>query len=147
MTYDLWYVLPFIIGTDMKFNHTNWAIHSSGHSRSPFTSASDYASAHWILLLHILVTCSPHSNKCWVTRAIYGIHCGWSHWPITIQHVRAQWGGRSCHDRRVRQEVKRPRECPEALGIFLMDFKNICKFWLLIKAHDLLIYNTIKMIP
>ena len=32
-----------IIGTDIKFNHTNSAIHSSGHSHSLFTSASDYA--------------------------------------------------------------------------------------------------------
>ena len=34
------YVL--IIGTDIKFNHNNSAIHSSGHTHSPFTSASDY---------------------------------------------------------------------------------------------------------
>ena len=27
-----------------------------------------------------------------------------------------------CHDGHVRQEVKWLRECPEALGIFLMDF-------------------------
>ena len=81
-----------VIGTDIKFNHTNSAIHSSGHSHSLFTSASDYASAQWRLVLHILVTCSPHVNKCWVTLAIYGIRCGWSHWPITIQHVRVQSG-------------------------------------------------------
>ena len=54
-----------------------------------FTSASDYASEQWRVVLHILVTCSPHVNKCWVTLAIYGIRCGWSHWPIIIQHVRA----------------------------------------------------------
>ena len=78
MTHDLCYLLLFIIGTDIKFNH-NSAIHSSGHLRGPFTSASDYAPAQWRLLLHILVTCSPHVNKCWVRLAIYGIRCGWSH--------------------------------------------------------------------
>ena len=54
-----------IIGTDIKFNHTNSPIHSPGHSHSLFTSASDYASAQWRLALHILVTYSPHVNKCW----------------------------------------------------------------------------------
>ena len=83
---------PFIIGTHIKFNHTNSAIHFSGHSRGSFTSASDYASAKWRLLLHIMVTWSPRVNKYWVKRAIYGICCGWSQWPITIQHVRARWG-------------------------------------------------------
>ena len=92
VTHDLCYMLLFIIGTDIKFNHTNLAIHSSGHSRCLFTSTSDYASGQWRLMLHILVTCSPHFRKYWVTRAIYGIRWGWSHWPITIQHVRAQWG-------------------------------------------------------
>ena len=62
-----------------------------GHPHSLSTSASDYKSAQWRLVLHILVTCFPHVNKCWVTRAIYGIHWGRSHWPITIQHVRARW--------------------------------------------------------
>ena len=80
-----------IIGTDIKFNQTNSAIHSSGHSHSLLTSASDYTSVQWRLVLHILVTFSPHVNKCWVTCAIYGIHWGRSFWPITIQHVRAQW--------------------------------------------------------
>ena len=54
MTRDLCYLLMFIIGTDIKFNPTNSAIHSSGHSRGPFTSASDYASAQWRVLLHNL---------------------------------------------------------------------------------------------
>ena len=89
MIYVTCYML--IIDTDVEFNHTNSAIHSSGHSHSLLTSASDYTSAQWRLLLHILVTCSPHVNKCWVTRAICGILWGRSHWPITIQHVRAQW--------------------------------------------------------
>ena len=92
MTHDLCYLLLFIIGTDLKFNYTNSAIHSSGHSHGPFASAGDYTSAQWRLVIHILVTCSPHVNKWWVMCAIYGSHCGWSHWPITIQHVRAQWG-------------------------------------------------------
>ena len=88
MTRDLCYLLLFlIIGTDIQFNHTNPAIHSSGRSHSLLTSASDCTSAQWQLVLHILVTCSPHVNKCWVTRAIYDIHWGRSHWPITIQQV------------------------------------------------------------
>ena len=33
-----------------------------------------------------------------------------------------------CHDGRVPQEVKRLCECPEAFGMFYMDFKNICEF-------------------
>ena len=110
------HVIFSIIGTDIKFNHTNSAICSSGPSRGLFTSASDYASAQWRLVLHILVTCSPHVNKCWVMRAIYGIRWGWSRWPITIQHVWSQWG--FIDDGHVRQEVKRPHECPEALEIF-----------------------------
>ena len=77
-----------IIGTDIRPNRQSI---SSGHSHTLLTSASDYTSAQWRLVLHILVTCSPHVNKCWVTRAIYGIHWGRSHWPLTIQHVRAQW--------------------------------------------------------
>ena len=90
MTHGLCYLLLFNYWHWHKFNHTNSAIHSSGHSHSLLTSASDYTSAQWRLVLHILVTCSPHVNKCWVTRAIYGFHWGRSHWPITIQHVRAQ---------------------------------------------------------
>ena len=39
------------------------------------------------------------------------------------------------------------RECPEALGIFQMDLKNICKFWSLIKTHHLLVCNIINMMP
>ena len=89
MVYVTCYYL--VIGTDIKFNHTNSAIHTSGHSHSLLTSASDYTSAQWRLVLHIWVTCSPHVNKCWVTRSIYGIHWGRSHWPLTILHVRAQW--------------------------------------------------------
>ena len=92
MTRDLCYMLLYFIGTDIRFNHTNSAIHLSGHSLGLFTSAGHYAYAQWRLVLHILVTRSPHVNKCWVTHAIYGIRWGWSHWPITIQHVRAQWG-------------------------------------------------------
>ena len=68
-----------IIGTDIKFNHTNSAIHSSGHSHSLLTSASDYTSVQWRLVLNILVSCSQHVNKCWVTRAIYGIR-----WTLKI---------------------------------------------------------------
>ena len=81
MSPHIWYMIYItcyflIIGTDIRFNHTKSAIHSSGHSHSLFTSASDYASAQWRLIIHILVTCSPHVNKCWVTLAIYGIRCG-----------------------------------------------------------------------
>ena len=127
MTHDLCYLLLFIIGTSIKFNHTNSAIHSSGHSRGPFASASDYASAQWRLLLHILVTCFPHFNKWWVTRDIYGSRCGWSHWPIIIQHVRALWRSavswRACStgtDNAVR--VSR------SIGSFLMDLKIVANF-------------------
>ena len=84
MTHDLCHMLLIVIGTDIKCNHTNSAIHSSRHSSSFFTSASDYASAQWRLVLHILVTCTPHFNKCWVVHAIYGIHWGWC-------HVQARW--------------------------------------------------------
>ena len=116
-----------IIGTDIKFNHTNSAIHSSEHSHSLFTSASDYASAQWRLVLHILVTCSSHVNKCWVTLVIYGIRCNKS-----LTHNHSNTCGHSedplCHDGRVWQEVKGLCECPEALEIFQMDLKNICKF-------------------
>ena len=56
MTHDLCYLLLLIIGTDIKLNHTNWAIHSSEHSHSLLTSASDSTSAQWRLLLHIWVT-------------------------------------------------------------------------------------------
>ena len=52
-----------------------------------------------------------------------------------------------CHDERVRQEVKGLRECPEALGIFQMDSKTICRFWSLIKTHHLLVCNIINMMP
>ena len=91
-THDLRKMLRFIIGTDITFNHTNSAIHSSGHSSGLFTSTSDCASVQRRLVLHILVTCSPHVNKCWVMHAMYGICWSWSHWPIAIQHVRVQWG-------------------------------------------------------
>ena len=43
MTHDLCYLLLFII----EFNHTNSGIRSSGHSRGPFASASDYACMQW----------------------------------------------------------------------------------------------------
>ena len=120
-----------IIGTDIKFNHTNSAIHSSGHSHNLFTSASDYASAQWRLVLHILVTCSPHVNKCWVTLAIYGIRCGLSHWPITIQHVRAQWGYivmTSVFGRKWKGCASVPKHC----GFFKWTYKIFANFdhWL-----------------
>ena len=50
--YDFCYFV--IIGTDITFNHTNSAIHSSGHSRSLLTPASDNTSVRWRLVLHIL---------------------------------------------------------------------------------------------
>ena len=106
MTRDLCYLLLFlIIGTDIQFNHTNPAIHFSGHSHSLLTSASDYTSAQWKLVLHFLVTCSSHVNKCWIDRAIYDNTCGPSEYPL-------------CHDGRVWQEVKSLRQCPEALRMF-----------------------------
>ena len=52
-----------------------------------------------------------------------------------------------CHDGRVWQEVRRLRECPEALGMFWMDFKNIGEFWSLIKTQDLLVCDIIKRMP
>ena len=84
-TWDMIYVTCYflIIDTSIKFNHTNSAFHSSGHSYSLLTSASDYTSAQWRLVLHMLVTCSPHVNKCWATRAIYGIYWGRSHCPTS----------------------------------------------------------------
>ena len=126
MTRDLCYLLLFVIGTDIKSNHTNSAIHSSGHSRSLLTSASDYTSAQWRLVLHILVTCSPHVNKCWVTRAIYGIHWGRSHWPITIQHVRAQ------------------RRSVVMTGVFDRKWEGCASVPKQIKTHDLLMCNIIE---
>ena len=117
MTHDLCHMLLFIIGTNIKFNHTNLAIHSSGHSPSLFTPTSDYASAHWRLALHILVTCFPHVNKCWVTRVIYGISWGWRHWPITIQHMRAKWGSvvswRACST-----GSEKAKQVSQSIGIF-----------------------------
>ena len=52
-----------------------------------------------------------------------------------------------CHDGRVGQEVKGLCECPEALGVFQMDLKNICKFGSLIKTHHLMVCNIINMMP
>ena len=63
MTHDLYYLLLYNYWPDIKYNYTNLAFHSLGHSRGPLTSASDYASAQWRLILHILVTRSPHVNK------------------------------------------------------------------------------------
>ena len=133
------------IGTDIRFNHTNSAIHSSGHSHSLFTSASDYASAQWRLVLHILVTCSPRVNKCWVTFAIYGIRCGLSHWPITIQHVRAQWGSivsrRACS-----AGSERTVRVSRSTGDFSNGLKKYLHFFLsLIKKHHLLVCDIINM--
>ena len=95
----------FQFHTQMAYKHDIWSMllvtvyywHShkiqSHQFSDPFfrTLARPFHLSQW-LLHHILVICSPHVNKCWVTRAIYGIRCGWNHWPITIQHVRAQWG-------------------------------------------------------
>ena len=142
MTHDLCYMLFFIIGTEIKFNLTNSAIHSSGHSLSLFTSSSDYTSVQWRLVLHILLTCSPHVNKSWVTHAIYGIHWGWSHWPIISQHVRGQWGyvvSWACST-----GSEQAARVSRSIGNFLNGL-NICKFWSLIKMHDLLMCNIIKI--
>ena len=146
MTHDLCYLL-FIICTGIKFTHTNAASHSSGHSRGPFASTSDYATAQWRLVLHIVVTCSPHVNKCWFTRSIYGSRRGWSHWPMAIQHVWAQWGSvvswRACST-----GSEKAMRVSRSIGNFLkMDLKTICKFWLLIKMHDVLMCDIIKMKP
>ena len=113
MIHDPCHVLLFMIGTNMRFNHTNFTIHSSGHSRGLFISASDWASAQWKFVLHILVTWSPNVNKCLVMRIFIGAG---SHWPITIQSgpIRASL----CHGKLARQEVERLCECPEALWIF-----------------------------
>ena len=141
-----WHRLIYLVGTDIKFNHTNSAIHSSGHSHSLLTSASDYTSAQWRLVLHILVTCSPNVNKCWVTHAIYGIHWGRSHWPITIQHVRAQWRSvvswRACST-----GSEKAVRVSWSIGDVLNGLQNICEFWSLIKTHDLLVCNIIKTMP
>ena len=148
-TWHMFYITCYflIIGTGIKFNHTNSAIHSSGHSRTAFfTSASDYASVQWWQVHHILVTCSPHVNKCWVTLAIYGICCGWSHWPTTIQHVRAHWRSivswQACS-----AGSERAVRVSRSTGDFQMDLKNICKFWSLIKTHQLLVCIIINMMP
>ena len=87
MPHDPCHILLFMIGSNMRFNHTNSIINSSGHSRGLFTSANEWASAQWRFLLHIPVTWSPNVNKCWVVRVF--IVAG-NHWPTTIQHVRAQ---------------------------------------------------------
>ena len=88
----------------------------------------------WRLVLHILVTCSPHVNKCWVTRD----------WPITIQHVRAQWASvvswlacstRSEKAARVSRDIEH----------ILNGLEHICKFSSLIKTYDLLMCNIIKV--
>ena len=114
-------------------------------SRGLFTSGSDYASAQWRLALHILVICSPHV-KYWVARAICGIHWGWSHWPITIQHLRVRWGSvlswRACLT-----GSEKATRVSRSIGNFLNGLKNICKFWSMIKMHDLLMCNIIKMMP
>ena len=135
-----------IICTDIKLNHTKSAIHSSGHSHSLFTSASDYASAQWRLVLHILATCSPHVNKCWVTLAIYGIRCGESHWPITIQHVRAQWGS-IVSWRAFSAGSERAVRVSRSTGDFLYGNFYNCKFWSLIKTHHWLMCNIINLMP
>ena len=55
MTHEPCYIYFFIIGANMRFNHTKSAIHSPVHSHSLFTSACDCESAHWTLVLHIPV--------------------------------------------------------------------------------------------
>ena len=144
MTHDLCYMLLFIIDTDIKFNHTNSTTHSSGHMRGLLTSAGEYASAQWRLVLHILVTCSPHVNECWVTRAIYDIHWGWNHWPITIQPVRAQWGY-AMSRRACSTGSEKPPECPEALGFFFNGLKMYLQIVITDYTHDFLMCNIIKM--
>ena len=104
-------------------------LYSSGHSHSLYTSTSDYTSAQWRLVLHILVTCSPHVNKCWVMRAIYGIRCGWSHWPITIQHVWAQWVSvvlwRACST-----GSEKTARVSRSFGNFLNRLKKYLQIWI-----------------
>ena len=59
MTHEPCYIWIFIIGANMRFNHTKLAIHSPGHSHILFTSARDCESAHWTLVLHIPVNLFP----------------------------------------------------------------------------------------
>ena len=104
------------------------------------TSSSDYAYAQWIFMLHVLVTRSPNGNKCWVTLAIYGIPWGWCHWPITIQHLRAQWGSvvswRACSIGSEKAAL-----VPRSIRISLSWLKIYWQFLPLIKMHALLMSN------
>ena len=84
-----------IIGTNMKFNNTNSATNSPRHSHCLFTSVSNCA-----IVDHAFIHWAEAKQK-----------------SLTRYHSKRAGPVRS-YDELARQEVKRQRECPEALWIF-----------------------------
>ena len=66
MTRDLCYMMRFIYILHIIQSHL-FGNPFFGTLTRPFHIASDCASAQWRSVLHVLVTCSPRVNKCWVT--------------------------------------------------------------------------------
>ena len=75
----------------------------------------------------------------------HACHIWYSLWLKSLTHNHSTRAGPVRFHCVMTGEVKGLRECPEALGIFQMDLRNICKFWSLIKMHHLLVCNIINM--
>ena len=101
-------------------------------------------SAHWRLVLHILVTC-VHMSTSAGSRVPYMVFvgaevidpqpfnmCGPSEDPLSWR-VCLTGSGKA-------ERVSR------SIGIFYMDLANICKLWSLIKMHDLLMCDMKMML-
>ena len=91
MTYDLCYLILFVIGTDIKFNHTN--------SANPFfgTRARPFHFRQWLRVCAVKIGTSYFGNLFLTCQQVLGHACHiwyslWLKWPITTQHVQAQWG-------------------------------------------------------
>ena len=155
----------------MRFNHTKSAIHSPGHSHILFTSARDWESAHWTLVLHILVNLFPkcqHKTNAGSSLTMPRVRCKQlseetmepavekpgDTWGLHVESLtrnkstcacpaRSYWAMTSMRERK----SKGCASVPKHFYIFLMDIKRSSKFLGFITMVGLLKFNIIEKIP
>ena len=89
----------------------------------------------WLYIYAVKIVTSYFSNLFLTCQQVLGhaCHIWYSLWLKSLTHNHSTRAGPLCNDGHVRQEVKRPRECPEALEIFFNGFKRylqIFYYWL-----------------
>ena len=112
-----------IIGTDIKFNHTNSAYIFFGTLTQPFHFRQ------WLRVCAMKTGTSYFGNLFPTCQLVlcHACHIWYSLWPKSLTHNHSTRAGPvriQCVMTGVRQEVKGLCECPEALEIFQMDLNK-----------------------